>query len=108
MQYLNTIWEKLDAALTIVFARSDAKERLPFPMEQLYKGVENVCKQGKDGAEILCSRLQDKSRSYINTSLKGPLLSRLSERNVDVLRAGIAAWKRWNEHLVSCLGTCLA
>lgn len=100
-QYLNSVWEKLDVALTAIFARDDASQTFPFSMEELYKGVENVCKQSKEGAKELCTRMQEKSRSYIVTGLKAPLLDRLNETSIDVLRAVIGAWKRWNEQLVS-------
>src|SRR5258708_4378141 len=53
--YLNQVWEKLDAALTVVFKN----EKITFSLEELYRGVENLCRQGH--AEEVCLRLQKKS-----------------------------------------------
>lgn len=100
-EYLNLIWDKLNAALTIVFAQQDAKQGFSFSMEELYKGVENVCKQSSKGAEELYSRLREKSKAYVVSGLKVPLLDRLHETSADMLRATITAWKRWNEQLIT-------
>lgn len=93
--YLNQVWEKLDAALTVVFKN----EKITFSLEELYRGVENLCRQGH--AEEVCLRLQKKSEVYVSEDLKQPLLERLSSKNVDVLRAVLAAWGIWNDQLVS-------
>ena len=93
--YLNQVWEKLDAALTVVFKN----EKITFSLEELYRGVENLCRQGH--AQEVCLRLQKKSEVYVSEDLKQPLLERLSSKNVDVLRAVLAAWGTWNDQLVS-------
>lgn len=91
--YLNQVWEKLNAALTVVFKN----EKITFSLEELYRGVENLCRQGH--AQEVCLRLQKKSEAYVSGDLKHPLLERLSAKNVDVLRAVLAAWGTWNDQL---------
>ncbi|KAF2104039.1 cullin-4B [Rhizodiscina lignyota] len=98
-QYLNSTWEKLDTALTVIFNRSNASEPLKFSMEELYRGVENVCKQ--NNAEQLCMRLQEKCRSHMINGLKAPLLNKLDEKKVYLLKEVIATWKRWNEQFLT-------
>lgn len=99
-QYLNQTWAKLDEALDIVFAN----EKLTFSLEELYRGVENLCRQGH--AAELSQRLRKKCKDYVEKGLKEPLLVKVSERNVDVLRAVLATWGTWNKQLV-CLASIL-
>lgn len=94
--YLNQVWEKLDKALDVVFK----KEKPDFSLEELYRGVENLCRQGH--AQEVCNRLQKRSEKYVASDLRGPLLERLGNKSVDLLRATLAAWTTWNEQLV-CL-----
>jgi cullin-4 len=92
--YLNQIWEKLDRALGVVFK----KEKPDFSLEELYRGVENLCRQGH--AQEVSNRLQKLSEAYVADRLKAPLLEKLGNKSVDLLRATLFAWATWNEQLV--------
>ncbi|KAF2808956.1 cullin-4B [Mytilinidion resinicola] len=91
--YLNQVWEKLDKALAVVFKSG----KLDFSLEELYRGVENLCRQGH--AQEVCNRLEKISEKYVAEGLRGPLLEKLGNKSVDLLRATLAAWTTWNEQL---------
>ncbi|KAF2087999.1 Cullin-domain-containing protein [Saccharata proteae CBS 121410] len=93
-EYFDQVWAGLDAALTTIFI----EEHTNFSLETLYRGVENVCKQGH--AKELTTRLNEKSTKYVVEGLKGPLLERASAANVDVLRDVLRAWGMWNKQQV--------
>ncbi|KAJ9637703.1 hypothetical protein H2199_007194 [Coniosporium tulheliwenetii] len=92
-EYLNQTWERLDKALTAIFNN----EEISFSLEELYKGVENCCRQGH--AAELSILLKDKCSVYVRSGLKEPLLERTGATNVDLLRAVLAAWATWNRQL---------
>ena len=71
---------------------------MTFPLEELYRGVENVCRQGH--ASIIHTRLKVKCKENVGRTLKIPILEKASEKNVDVLRAVLAAWTRWKTQMV--------
>lgn len=94
-QYFNQVWDHLDSALTAVFDH----EKVPHSLEELYRGVENLCKQER--APEIYTKLCERCKSYVSGKLKEPLLAkaRISE-DVDVLRAVVGAWSTWNAQLV--------
>lgn len=93
--YFEKVWAQLDAALVAIFERGKPEASL----EELYKGAENVCRQGR--AAMLAKKLQEKCREYISGNLRENLVDRTSEGNdVDALRAVVDAWTTWNSKLV--------
>lgn len=97
-QYLNQVWEHLDAALTAIYRW----EKVPHSLEELYKGVEHLCRQDK--APEIYSRLCERCRQYVSGELKEPLVTRARvSTDVDVLRAVVAAWSTWNTQLVTTI-----
>lgn len=91
--YLEKIWTQLDEALTLIFNdRHDG-----FSKEDLYRGVENVCRQG--GASTLFSRLDGRCRSHIERDVLKSLLQKDGLDNVSALKAVLAEWARWSEHM---------
>ncbi|KAL1875601.1 hypothetical protein Plec18167_005537 [Paecilomyces lecythidis] len=94
--YFDKVWAQLDAALVAIFngRKPDAS------LEELYKGAENVCRQGR--AAVLAKKLQEKCREHISGKLRQGLLSRSADGdNVEILRAVVAAWNTWNSTLVT-------
>ena len=92
-QYLEKIWEQLDAALAIIF--TDGKQG--FSREELYRGVENVCRQ--EGASTLFSRLEGRCRTHVERDLRQPLLEKSGAGSVEVLRTSLELWKKWKEQM---------
>ncbi|KAI9671316.1 MAG: hypothetical protein M1831_004225 [Alyxoria varia] len=93
--YCSTTIKALDAALTAIFG----DRRPELSNEELYRGVENVCKLGK--AEELAELLNRRMRTHLQMNFKEPLLAKTGETDIVVLRAVIPAWTRWNNHLVT-------
>lgn len=96
--YFEKVWVLLEAALVAIFDGRKPETSL----EELYKGSENVCRQGK--AAALARNLQDKCRGYVSGWLRQNLLSRTGgASNIDTLRAVVDAWATWQSKLV-CIG----
>ena len=93
--YLEKIWGQLDEALARVF--KDGHDG--FSREDLYRGVESVCKQG--GASTLFSRLEERCRTHVERDMGEPLLATANKDNVSVLRAVLQQWQRWKEQMVT-------
>jgi cullin-4 len=93
-QYLNLTWDKLNKSLDAIFEDS----KIPYSLEELYRGVENVCRQGH--AAELCGKLEEKARTYAATSVKAGRLGDLQQSNVDMLKAVVEAWAVWNRQMV--------
>jgi cullin-4 len=93
-QYLNQTWEKLNTSLDAIFRDT----KIPYSLEELYRGVENVCRQGY--AAELCGKLEDKARTYAVTCVKAERLGDLQQSNVDMLKAVVEAWAVWNRQMV--------
>ena len=93
--YLEKIWGQLDAALAVIF--KDGHDG--FSKEDLYRGVENVCRQG--GASTLFSRLDQRCRMHIERDMGEPLREKAGSDSVTVLKAVLAEWARWKEQMVT-------
>lgn len=93
--YFNRVWGQLDSALSAIFTG----EKVPYSNEELYRGVENLCRQDK--APVLFQKLLEKCKHNITVRVKEPLVAGTrSKRNDDLLRAVVEAWSRWNSQLV--------
>lgn len=94
-EYFNRIWDQLDAALSAIFT----DEKVPYSLEELYRGVENLCRQDK--APVLFQKLLEKCKHNVMTRVKDPLVAGArTKRDDDLLRAVVEAWSRWNTQLV--------
>ncbi|KAF2190175.1 Cullin-domain-containing protein [Zopfia rhizophila CBS 207.26] len=92
-EYLEQIWKKVDQALLVVFAGGE----ITFSLEELYRGVENLCRQGK--AEEVYKRLYAKCESYVGGKLKERVKEIVGRGDVEVLRGTLSAWAVWGEQL---------
>jgi cullin-4 len=96
--FLDQTWTKIEAALDTIFRQAD----VDFSLEELYRGVENVCRQGM--ARDVRDRLVTKCRDYVGGPLKAGVKESLARGAVDVLRATLRAWSVWNGQLVRHTG----
>lgn len=95
-EYFDNIWARLSAALDTVFAGGKPTTSL----EELYKGAENVCRQGR--APLLAKKLQERCKTYIIDDLRVSMIARTKNgSDIDALRAVVDAWAAWNTKLVS-------
>jgi cullin-4 len=96
--FLDQTWQKIEKALDTIFAQG----AIDFSLEELYRGVENVCRQGM--AKDVKERLVAKCKEYVGGSLKAKVKESLGRGSVEVLRATLQAWAVWNEQVVSYHG----
>jgi cullin-4 len=95
--FLDQTWQKIEKALDTIFRQGD----IDFSLEELYRGVENVCRQNM--AKDVKERLIAKCKDYVGGSLKAKVKESLGRTNVDVLRATLRAWVVWNSQMVSLI-----
>jgi cullin-4 len=93
--FLDQTWQKIEKALDTIFRQDD----VDFSLEELYRGVENVCRQNM--AKDIKERLITTCRDYVGGSLKAKVKESLGRPNIDVLRATLQAWALWNSQMVS-------
>ena len=93
-EYYNTVWKRLEVSLRAIFA----EEKLPYSNEELYRGVEIVCRQGK--AAGLYEKLKNSCSGNVLHNFKEPLTQIPGNENaVAVLRSVVRAWSRWKTQL---------
>ena len=93
-EYYNAVWKRLEASLSAIFA----DEKLPYSNEELYRGVEIVCRQGK--SVDLYERLKSSCHRNILHNVNEPLIQISGNDNaVIVLQSVVQAWSRWNKQL---------
>lgn len=93
--YFEKAWGQLDAALGAVFSGGKPETSL----EELYKGAENVCRQGN--AALLSKKLQDRCREHVSGKLRETLVAKAGGgSNIEILRAVVDTWATWQSELV--------
>lgn len=100
--FLDQTWKKIDEALETVFSQGE----INFSLEELYRGVENLCRQGL--AKEACDRLVAKCKAYITSTLKAKVKETVGRKDVDVLRATLQAWATWGAQMVMYLSITLS
>ncbi|KAA8652610.1 cullin family protein [Aspergillus tanneri] len=94
--YFEKVWSQLDAALAAIFNGGKPEVSL----EELYKGAENVCRQGR--AAHLAKRLQDQCREHVSGKLRDILVAKAEGgSNIDAVRAVVESWAAWKSKLVT-------
>lgn len=91
--FLEQTWQKIDAALDTIFKQ----DKIDFSLEELYRGVENLCRQNM--ARDVKERLVRKCKEYVGGALKTKVKESLNRTNVDVLRATLQAWSTWHDQI---------
>ena len=95
-QYLNQVWDQLDAALSAIFRDAE----VPHSLEDLYKGVEYLCRQ--DRGFSLYKKLSEKCRRELMSQLRHSLREEFEDiANTAVLQLVTDVWSAWNTQLVS-------
>ena len=95
-QYYNHVWNQLDKALSAIFT----DDKLPCSLEELYKGVESLCKQ--DRAPAVYKKLREKCKHTVSVQVLEPLIQHTSASTATyVLESVQKAWLRWRAQLVS-------
>ncbi|RMZ85556.1 hypothetical protein DV737_g578, partial [Chaetothyriales sp. CBS 132003] len=95
-QYLDRVWQQQDVSLDAIF--SNKKE--PYSLEELYKGAENVCRQGQ-GAELY-TRLRHRCERHLETTVRTGLQTEARTASPDDFLASFAnAWAVWQKQLVT-------
>ncbi|KAL8736024.1 MAG: hypothetical protein Q9166_000586 [cf. Caloplaca sp. 2 TL-2023] len=93
-KYINHVLSQLDTALSAILVG----EEIPHSNEELYRGVENLCRQGR--AAPLFRTLCEKCNQGISSQLQEPLVAKASTLDdVGILSAVIEAWDIWNLRL---------
>lgn len=94
--YFDQVWSQLDAALSAIFRDVE----VPYSLEDLYKGVENLCRQ--DRGFSLYKKLSEKCKNELTSQLKYPVTEEAQNiTDTAVLQAVAGAWSAWNTRLVS-------
>lgn len=95
-QYFKRVWDQLDAALTTIFGNEKSNHSL----EELYKGAENLCRQGR--APELYARVRARCESHLVGQVVEELAGKSSQlSNVDLLSSYLEAWRTWSGRLVT-------
>ena len=94
-RYTEDVWSRLNDALSAIFE----ERKLPYAMEELYKGVENTCRQGS------AATLYDRLRNECDVRLKVQIQTLANEEitckeDVDVLRAMLRTMSTWTQQMV--------
>lgn len=98
-KYVEDVWSRLNDGLSAIFSGLT----LPYSMEELYKGVENICRQGS--AATLYERLQKKCKVHLDEQMQNLSNKEKSCGNdVDVLRAMYHQMSTWNQQMVGTAG----
>lgn len=94
-QYFSKTWGQLDASLSAIFN----SEKPIYSMEELYKGTENICRQGK--APELYRNVRQRFKDHTTQTLKANLRSKAEAgTNVEMVASIVDAWALWNRQLV--------
>lgn len=95
-EYFNNTWKTLDTALSSIFAREKIKDS----MEELYRGVENICRS--DRSPQLFEKLQTRMEDYVSTDLQKEVCKMAQGQEVvGVARVVEEGWRQWSKQLVS-------
>ena len=93
-RYYNNVCSQLDNALSAIFRHEKIS------LEELYRGVENVCRQ--DRAPALYLKLKERCKTHAAVDLGAPLVEAATNGTdaVDLLREVLKAWATWKDELV--------
>ncbi|KAE9994625.1 hypothetical protein EG327_006768 [Venturia inaequalis] len=91
-QYFEQTWQKLEVSLDAIFGTKE----IPYSMEELYRGAENVCRQGHSAD--LCGRLEEKAQLYAG-HLQQSIWKNIDAASTEVLQEVVNAWAMWSKQM---------
>ncbi|KAI5840199.1 Cullin family-domain-containing protein [Morchella snyderi] len=89
--YFNTTWGALDAALAAIFAGV----KIAASLEELYRGVENICRAER--GPQLADRLRKRMDAHVAGKLKAEVV--VGVGSSEAVKEVEKAWRKWNEQL---------
>ena len=93
-EYFDRVWKQLDVALSAIFSES----QLPCSMEELYKGVEIACRQGR--ASALNAKLCERCKRHMSGEVKESLMQKTeTSSDVELLGMVVRAWSSWSKYM---------
>ncbi|GAM89054.1 hypothetical protein ANO11243_070880 [Dothideomycetidae sp. 11243] len=92
-EYLTKAFTRLDDALQKVFTGAHSC----LPLEDLYRCVENLCRQGK--ASTINTRLDESLNKHLKTTVLPSLHSRIAHDHVSTLKNVLSAWSTWQSQV---------
>lgn len=94
-EYYEKVWTQLETAISAIFK----DEKISCSKEELYTGVEILCRQGR--APWLYQKLWEKCKGEVARWAKQPFSDEsLKDKDADILHLVVQAWCRWTNHLV--------
>lgn len=100
-EYYDRSWKQLDTSLTDIFAGGQPKQSL----EQLYKGVQDICRQGD--ADKLFKRLKDRCERHLSTTVLPAIKVHSRSTNIDILRNVFGCWEEFHKQMVGLNIWCI-
>jgi nuclear pore complex protein Nup205 len=95
-EYFEKVWGQETTSLTAIFH----DDKVQHSLEELYKGSENVCRQGK--AAELYTRLRQKCEDHLAGKVTEDLKTVAAKSsNVETLEAVVLAWAKWQRQLLT-------
>ncbi|KAF2719753.1 Cullin-domain-containing protein [Polychaeton citri CBS 116435] len=97
--YQEQMWGKLDEALARVFKDANGELGSGISKEELYRGVENVCRQG--GARAFFERLDQRCRQHVQQNVLQLVLQSSDNDNVQTLEHVLTEWSQWKKQMAT-------
>ena len=95
-EYFEKVWGQETTSLTAIFH----DDKVQYSLEELYKGSENVCRQGK--AAELYTRLRQKCEDHLSGEVRRELkVVAARSSSVEALKAVVLAWAKWQRQLLT-------
>ncbi|KAA8567669.1 hypothetical protein EYC84_008142 [Monilinia fructicola] len=95
-QYFKKTWDELDDALASVFSNKQPES----PLEVLCRGVEAICRRGKEQADQLYRHLEKRCRTHIKDGLLPAIVRHVGSSSVETLQFVEKVWGIWKNQLV--------
>ncbi|KAL9106134.1 MAG: hypothetical protein Q9227_008782 [Pyrenula ochraceoflavens] len=96
-QYFNKIWTQLDSALEAIFHGKEP----PYSLEELYKGSENLCRQGSAG--LLYDKVRQRCKENAISSKERLLARGQQVEDVDLVQTFAETWSTWDQQMASLI-----
>ncbi|RAL68576.1 hypothetical protein DID88_007298 [Monilinia fructigena] len=95
-QYFKKTWDELDDALASVFSNKQPES----PLEVLCRGVEAICRRGKEQADKLYRHLEKRCHTHIKDGLLLVIVRHIGSSSVETLQFVDKVWRIWRNQLV--------